>query len=152
MERIEETCPIRGTHSRLHQTHRLWHQVQQEYDNPEGFCTNLNAAIQALRSVTFVLQKEQRAIPEFESWYAGWQAHLRQDALMVWLVQARNHIEKEGDLDTYSSARVVLLADWHDSQPLVELQIPPLTQTKEILSKLPELHLPTYALQEGLLE
>jgi hypothetical protein len=71
---------------------------------------------------------------------------------MVWLVQARNHIEKEGDLETYSSARVVLLADWHNSQPLVELQVPPLATTQEILSKLPELRLPTYALQEGLLE
>jgi hypothetical protein len=69
---LEKACPIQDTHSRLHQAHRLWHQVQQEYGDPDGFCTNLNALVQALRSVTFILQKEKRIIPEFDSWYEGW--------------------------------------------------------------------------------
>ena len=119
----EERCPINSTHGRLHQAHRLWHQVQAEYGNPEGFCTNLNAAIQALRTVTFVLQKEKQDVPNFDGWYDQWRARLRQDPVMQWLVTARNRIEKEGDLDTCSSARVSLLAGWNEPLPLVEFEI-----------------------------
>lgn len=123
--RPEERCPINGTHSRLHQTHLLGHQVQREYQNPEGFCANLNAAVQGLRSVTFVLQKEQEAIPGFEPWYKEWRERLKQDPLMKWLIDARNRIEKQGDLQTHSSARISLLAGWDDPVLLGEAKVSP---------------------------
>lgn len=110
----EERCPIGGTHTRLQQGHRLWHQMQAEYTNPDAFCANLNATIQALRSVTFIIQKEHDAIPDFEQWYEGWRERMKRDPLMKWLVEARNRIEKEGDPKTYSSARVGVLAGWSD--------------------------------------
>src|SRR5436309_15092466 len=100
----EESCPIPDTHTRLRQSHTLWHQTQREYGSPDAFCTNLNATIQALRSVTFVLQKEHDAIPDFAPWYDGWRERMKSDPLMKWLVDARNRIEKQGDLKTYSSA------------------------------------------------
>lgn len=114
----EEQCPIGGTHTRLQQAHRLWHQTQAEYTNPDAFCTNLNATIQALRSVTFILQKENDAIPDFKPWYETWRERLKEDPLMRWLVEARNRIEKEGDLKTYSSASISVLAGWRDAYPV----------------------------------
>jgi hypothetical protein len=64
-------CPIPGTHNRLREAHRLWHQAADQYADPAGFQPNLNATIQALRNVTWVLQKEHAAVPDFEPWYVG---------------------------------------------------------------------------------
>src|SRR2546425_850237 len=147
----EERCPIGGTHTRLHQAHLLWHQVQRDYTAPDAFCTNLNAAIQTLRTVTFVLQKEQDAIPDFEPWYGEWQKRLKRDDLLKWLVDARNRIEKQGDLETYSSAKISLLAGWHDPLPLAEAEVDPLMTTEKIVEHLPDLGLPSKVRKEGIL-
>ena len=63
------SCPLPNAHRRLSECHRLWHHAAETYDDPEGFRTQLNALLQALRNVTFVLQKEKRSIPEFDAWY-----------------------------------------------------------------------------------
>ncbi len=149
--RPEESCPIRDTHTRLHQSHRLWHQTQAEYANPDAFCTNLNATIQALRSVTFLLQKERDAIPDFEPWYEAWRDRMKKDTLMRWLVDARNRIEKEGDLRTYSSARVSVLAGWGDPYPIAEAEVDPLLSTAAIAEKLPDFGVPPVIRREGVL-
>lgn len=147
----EESCPIRDTHTRLHQAHRLWHQTQAEYANPDAFCTNLNATIEALRSVTFVLQKQGDAIPDFAQWYETWRERMKRDPLMRWLVEARNRIEKEGDLRTYSSARVSVLAGWGDPYPVAEAEVDPLLSTEAIAEKLPDFGIPPAIRQEGVL-
>jgi len=147
----EESCPIRDTHTRLHQSHTLWHQTQREYGSPAEFCTNLNATIQALRSVTFILQKEHDAIPDFAQWYAAWQERMKSDPLMRWLVAARNRIEKQGDLETYSSARVSVLAGWEEPYPIAEAEVDPLLSTEDIAEKLPELEVPPIVRREGVL-
>src|SRR5437867_12907835 len=109
LEHVEGKCEAEGrsttidAHRRLTAAHRLWHQAESSYPDPDGFCTNLNACIQALRSVTWVLQKGKRQIPQFGDWYARWQERLRADPIMRWLVDARNRIEKEGDLETRST-------------------------------------------------
>jgi hypothetical protein len=81
---LEQRCPISDTHARLHQAHLLWHQAERDYSNPDGFCVNLNAAITSMRSVTFVLQKQGKDIPDFATWYESWQTRLAADDLMVW--------------------------------------------------------------------
>jgi len=146
----EEYCPIPQTHQRLHQAHRLWHQTQESYPDPDGFCANLNATIQALRSVTFVLQKEHRAIPGFPEWYAQWQDRLKQDELMKWLVNARNKIEKEGDLKTHSTAQVSILAGGEPIR-VAELIVNPLTPPKRIAERYRSLPLPPHIRREGVL-
>jgi hypothetical protein len=78
-------CPIPKTHARLQEAHRLWHQALDLYADSEGFRANLNACIQALRNVTFVLQKEHSSIPNFETWYAGWRERMKSDSIMRWL-------------------------------------------------------------------
>ncbi len=149
--RPEESCPIRATHTRLHQAHRLWHQTQAEYENPDAFCTNLNATIQALRSVTFIIQKEGGAIPDFATWYEAWRERMKRDLVMRWLVDARNRIEKQGDLRTYSSARVSVVAGWGDPHPLLEAEVDPLLSTAHIAEKLPDFGIPPTIRREGVL-
>jgi hypothetical protein len=41
---------------------------------------------------------------EFEEWYGAWQEKMRADERMRWLVEARNTVEKQGDLDLHSIA------------------------------------------------
>lgn len=147
--KAEKSCPIPNTHTRLHHVHRLWHQTQASYPDPEGFCTNLNATLEALRSITFVLQKEQRAIENFASWYDEWQGRLKQDSLMRWLVEARNKVEKQGDLETFSTARVSILASWDGPQVLSDLKVNPLTSPHAIAEQLDFSQLPPQIRKEG---
>src|ERR1700722_12264473 len=61
-------CPPPQTHRRLVEAHILWHQSLEKYHESDAFLANLNATIEALRNVTFVLQKE-RSVPDFDAWY-----------------------------------------------------------------------------------
>lgn len=70
---LENDCPIPNAHRRLLQTHALWHQTLDSYADPGLFVVNLNARIQSLRNVTFVLQKEKHGVPDFSEWYTRWQ-------------------------------------------------------------------------------
>jgi hypothetical protein len=130
-------CPIAKVHTRLEQAHRMWHEAEQYYFDPELFPTYLNSAIQALRSVTWILQKYKRAIPDFDKWYAPWQERMRADAIMSWPVQARNRIEKKGDLDGQSSA-VVRLIDSYLEPRSAELTVTPWLASDEIAKRLYE--------------
>jgi len=140
--RVERSCPLPKTHNRLRQTHDLWHEMQTAYPDADEFLTKLNACLTAARSVTFVLQKELSHQPWFEDWYGPWQERMRADPLMRWLVEARNVVEKQGDLDAASVAVVSLLLT-DDEQQLARLEVPPLATPAEVaqavkLAKLPD--------------
>lgn len=129
--RVEKSCPLPKTHNRLRQTHDLWHEMQRGYADADEFVLKLNACLTAARSVTFVLRKELSKRPWFDEWYAGWEDRMREDARMRWLVQARNAVEKQGDLDTCSVALVsVLLTD--DEHPVSRMEVPPLAGPAQI--------------------
>jgi hypothetical protein len=128
---IEPDCPVPNTHRRLASAHRLWHQALKEYADPEGFTTNLNATIQELRNITFILQKEKSRIPDFETWYAPHQERLKRDPLLRWLVETRNKVVKEGDLMTHSKARVSLI-DAYQDRPSFCTEVPPSATTELI--------------------
>ncbi|HEV3035991.1 MAG TPA: hypothetical protein VGX72_14525 [Solirubrobacteraceae bacterium] len=140
--RVEKSCPIPNSHNRLRQTHDLWHEMQIAYPDADAFVTKLNACVQAARSVTFVLQKELSKQPWFAEWYEPRRTRMRDDTRMRWLVDARNRIEKEGDLDTASIALVsVLLTD--EERLVSRMEVPPLAGPAEIaetvrIAELPE--------------
>lgn len=87
-----DLCNVVQSHKRILEAHRLWHQAFNCYFDPEGFRTNINATIQALRNVTFALQNEKHKIPDFGTWYAEWQTRLKDDPMMRWLCDARTEI------------------------------------------------------------
>lgn len=101
-------CPLPNTHRRLEHAHRLWHQALSEYDDLDAFLTNLNAALEALRTVTFMLQSEKSKIPDFEEWYAEWQTKARLDAVMKWVAEARTEVVHRADLELLSTARATI--------------------------------------------
>ena len=138
--KLERSCPLPNTHTRLHQVRELWHRVAADYADPNAFVVSVNAALQALRSVSFMLKKERSRIPDFDAWYGPHEAGYRSDPLMRWLKDARNYVEKEGDLDLHSRARVNLLGV--EPLPEMEFEVPPLLDEEEIASvigpRLPE--------------
>jgi tetratricopeptide (TPR) repeat protein len=128
-------CPIPKTHRRLVEAHLLWHQALEQYQNPEAFRANLNATIQALRNVTFILQSEKGAFGAFDDWYTPWQDRLRADPISKWSLGARNLIVKQGELETHSTA-IAKLVTWRD-HVLAELSVPADMPPSLILSNLP---------------
>ncbi|MDI6729131.1 MAG: hypothetical protein QMD44_09450 [Thermodesulfovibrionales bacterium] len=137
---FEVNCPLPNTHSRLSQSHRLWHQVLETYNDHEGFRANLNAAIEALRNVTFMLQNEKHAIPEFDRWYAEWREKMKADPVMLWLCEARTIVVHNSDLETQSTA----IATVHNNLSLahISLELPPMlpfdTACELVATTLPE--------------
>lgn len=128
-------CPLPKTHRRLVEAHVLWHQSLEQYHQPDLFQANLNATIQALRNITFMLQSEKRSFSQFEDWYKRWQERIKADPILRWLKEARNTVVKQGELEN-SSMAVVKLVTWKDDV-LVESSIPPDTPPSLILRNIP---------------
>jgi hypothetical protein len=151
MEKLEKRCPLEKSHTRLRQVHTLWHEALDAYPVPELFIARLNALLQAARSVTWVLQQEMRHDEGFEEWYGAWQEKMRADERMRWLVEARNTVEKQGDLDLHSIATVRVLAGAYTG-PDVEYEVPAQLGPAEIAAAVEVRELPTEIRESGLLE
>src|SRR5215475_8414003 len=84
-------CPIPLTHDRLFEVHYWWHEMARNYHEPDQFRYSLCAFVQAARSVTFMLQKEQHVFADF-SWYESWVEKAKKDSVMSWLESARTNV------------------------------------------------------------
>ena len=118
------SCPIASVHARMREAHKHWHNALDNYSSPEDFRISLNSCIQTLRNVTYALQFAKSTVNDFASWYSAWQEHMRSDSTMRAIIEARNIIVKQGDLDTSSKARISLVAGY-DDPPSYETDIPP---------------------------
>lgn len=127
-------CPLPKTHRRLVEAHFLWHQALDHYQEPEAFRANLNALIQAIRNVTFILQSEKHLFPDFSGWYLPWQKRLKVDVVCAWAQGARTRIVHQGELDTDSTA-VVKLVTWQDHL-LLESTVPASAPSSLVLRNL----------------
>lgn len=135
-EHEEGRCPLAAVDRRLGDLHHLWHQAEGAYFQPDDFRLAIQSAIQTARQVSFVLQKNKDLIPDFDNWYANQQSILSSIPLMKWMVDARNRIEKQGDLEGHSfiSAEIVAshLDDGMRIQVPAKLSDAPLTLLKSI--------------------
>lgn len=87
-----------------------------------------------------MLQKEHAAVPDFEPWYAGWQERMKADPVMRWLVDARNQIVKRGDLETRSTAHVLIRS--YGAIAVTEFTAPPFVPADVIAADLAEFGMP----------
>jgi hypothetical protein len=145
-------CPLAEVDKRLSDTHRLWHRTNESYFDPEEFRINLNSLIQTARTVTFILQKNKDKIPRFETWYASHQAAMKADPTMRWLVDARNEIEKEGDLATKSLVRVEIVASHLNEFPVMQVEAHLFDDVNSLFKKVPRYALKEQVLKHGLLQ
>lgn len=108
-------CSLPETHNRLNQAFLLFQSIKDNYHEELEFTSHLNNIIQALRNVTFVMQKELAYAEGFVEWYEKQQDEMRKDESLRWLVNARNYVVKEGDLKKFSYTKV-RLKDHYDKE------------------------------------
>jgi len=87
--------------------------------DPDLFRTNINQFLQTARTVTFIIQKHKDTIEDFTTWYrSAVQQPWASDKVMVWAKNARNTIEKEGDLELNSTLLATLLFSYLSEEDL----------------------------------
>jgi hypothetical protein len=104
---------------RLEDLAHLLHGCSKNYFDPDLFRRNTNQFLQTARTVTFIIQKNKADIPGFDDWYRkivldGW----AQDRVMTWARDARNIIEKEGDLEINSTLNVSLIYSYLEEEDI----------------------------------
>lgn len=110
---------MRPWERRLRDLANLLHSSGQNYFSPDLFRQNTNQFLQTSRTVTFIIQKNKSTIPNFDVWYKenvlnAWSS----DTIMTWAKNARNVVEKEGDLDMKSTLRVSVLFSYESAEDM----------------------------------
>jgi hypothetical protein len=152
VKKEQSDCPLIDVDRRLQDAHRLWHQAEAAYFEPEEFRLFAQNTVQTLRTVTWVLQARKRLFPNFDAWYVPWQDRLRADPLMKWLHDARTKIEKIGDLEMHSRIRAELLFSHLASEvPRMEVPAELFRGPAELLRTIPKPALEGHVLKHGTL-
>ena len=111
---------MRPWEKRLRDLAHLLRSCGEAYFSPDLLRRNTNQFLQTSRTVTFIIQKNKAEIPNFDAWY---QAHVlkawAEDQVMSWAKDARNVIEKEGDLEMHSALRVAVLYSYLSEEDMV---------------------------------
>jgi hypothetical protein len=110
---------MRPWERRLRDLAQLLRNCGETYFSPDLFRQNTNQFLQTSRTVTFIIQKNKADIPGFDAWY---KANVLQpwanDPVMSWAKDARNVIEKEGDLEMQSTLRATVLYSYISNEDL----------------------------------
>jgi hypothetical protein len=144
-------CPLAVVDRRLAQVHQHWHEAERAYFDPDGFLVAIQTAIQTLRTVTFILQSNKRLFSNFDDWYDPWQDKLRADPLMRWMVDARNKIEKQGDLEMHSFVRAEIMASYYDDGPREDVPAELFQSPAELISRISSNAYRMHAFKDGIL-
>lgn len=147
----ENRCPLSAVDRRLEDVHRHWHEAERGYFDPENFRISIQTAIQTLRTVTFILQSNKRLFTDFDPWYESWQDRLRADPLMRWMVDARNKIEKQGDLEAHSFVRAEIMASYYEEGPRMEVPAELFQSPAELITGIPTEALRKHVFKDGIL-
>lgn len=150
-EQHEYKCPLSSVDRRLNDVHRHWHEAERGYFDPETFRVSIQTAIQTLRTVSFILQSNKRIFTNFDPWYETWQSKLRADPLMRWMVDARNKIEKQGDLETHSFVRAEIIASYYEDGPSIEVPADLFQSPEELIDSIETEELKKHIFKDGIL-
>lgn len=114
---------MRPWERRLRDLSQLLRNCGETYFSPDRFRQNTNQFLQTSRTITFIIQKNKATIPDFDAWYKvnvlqPWAT----DPIMTWAKDARNVIEKEGDLEMQSTLRATVLYSYiSDADMILEV-------------------------------
>ncbi|PQZ67707.1 hypothetical protein CQ050_17330 [Achromobacter sp. MYb9] len=147
----ENRCPLSAVDRRLGDVHRHWHEAERGYFDPESFRISIQTTIQTLRTVTFILQNNKRLFTDFDPWYESWQDRLRAEPLMRWMVDARNKIEKQGDLEAHSFVRAEIMASYYEEGPRMEVPAELFQSPAELINGISTEALRKHVFKDGIL-
>jgi hypothetical protein len=97
-------CPIPDSHQKFEEATYFLGRCAELYHVPSEFQFNLNAFIQALRNITFMLQNEPNKPTGFATWYESKQVEMKNNHLLRRFVEARNIVVKQSSLKVKSTA------------------------------------------------
>lgn len=115
---------------RLRESSKFWYQALNDYNDLDSFLSSINALIQSLRNITFIIQSNKESIPNFEKWYSAKQTQMKKDVVLKWLISKRNQIVKVKDLELKSVAEVTI-SNWLDVK-MFRKEFPAVTQNDVI--------------------
>jgi len=122
----DQLCPLPSTHEKCNEAEYFFAKLLEHYHAPDEFRFNLNAFIQAIRNITFMLQSEENKPVGFDDWYAKKQDEMRGNDILRRFVEARNIVVKRSSLAAHSTARSGLfrrrklkLAFGHELSPMM---------------------------------
>lgn len=111
---------MRPWERRLCDLAQLLRNCGETYFSPDRFRQNTNQFLQTSRTVTFIIQKNKADIPDFDAWYKANVLHpWASDPVMSWAKDARNVIEKEGDLEMQSTLRATVLYSYLSTEDMM---------------------------------
>ena len=150
-EKHEYHCPLSAVDRRLSDVHRHWHEAERGYFDPDTFRVAIQTAIQTLRTVSFIVQSNKRIFSNFDPWYESWQLKLRADPLMRWMVDARNRIEKQGDLEAHSFVRAEIVASYYEEGPRIDVPAELFQSPAELINSIQSEELRKHVFKDGIL-
>lgn len=106
--RAGKDCPVPATEDKYTEAHYFVSRMLDEYHEPFPFRWNLNAFLQALRAVTFILQSELSGQAGFDAWYEERREIMMDDPLLRRFVQGRNTVVHQGMLNRRSDIQTGL--------------------------------------------
>lgn len=108
IDNYEHECPIINTHDKFVETWWFLTRIAEYYHNEKLFRFYLNAFVQSLRNITFMLQNEKSCIPDFDKWYLKKQEKMRSNPLLRNFVDSRNYVVKQRMLKAKSKVEMGL--------------------------------------------
>jgi hypothetical protein len=118
---VDNQCPLEDTHDKYNEAHYFLDQMMGEWHQPEPLRWSLNAFLQALRNVTFYLQKLLTPQEGFLAWYEAQQSRMRADELLRKFVEGRNVVVKQRNLVIESVAHIGV---FRHRKPKLGIQLP----------------------------
>ena len=132
MEPFEEGCPIPAAHEKCAEARYFLIQCLLHYHAPQPFLHNLNAFIQALRNITFMLQSQAGLPSKFQPWYETKREEMRKLTPLRRFVDARNIVVKQSSLTAKSTVKCGLFRG-RRMKLSMESDIKPFTETEKLL-------------------
>ncbi len=129
----EFVCPLVFTHDKFREAHYFVGRMLSEYHHPEPFRWNLNAFLQALRSVTFMLQKELANVEEFKTWYEKQRTVMRDDPILRVFDAGRVIVVHRGMLNASSTVEAGVFRGRRTLKLGVKSEISPGLRSEDIL-------------------
>lgn len=131
----ERDCPLIETHDKFIEAWYFLTRMVEYYHRAKLFRWYLDAFIQSLRNVTFMLQSEGSVIPDFKIWYKQQQQLLREDVVLVNFKNARNILVKEGMLRSKSTMIAGIFHRAHLKIGIGSIEVDLFTDSIDLLEK-----------------
>ena len=128
-------CPLAETDDKFEEAHYFIERMMKEYHEPMAFRYSLNAFLQALRNVTFVLQKDLSHCDGFQDWYQEQRKTMREDPLLHKFVNGRNVVVKQRSLEINSKAEIGFFR-WRTLKLGISTDVPTHVSSKYLVEKI----------------